>query len=150
MRRIVNVTKLKAESCNKQPYGKIECGTQELWHCEVRGPFGRVYSLNAKLVYLESEKCVSWATFELDSHSDIASTGTVNFLKPSSPRGEQTLIEVTMSYSPSGLLGDIITDITAYGDTVVEDCLRDFKRHVEAEYQMKKDRALEEIAKTTI
>jgi uncharacterized membrane protein len=149
MRRIVSVTKLQAESHSKQPFDGVQHDTHELWHCVVRGPFGQPYSLNATLIYCEPEKCISWATFEIDSKADIASTGTVNFLRPPSERGEQTLIEITMSYSPSGPLAELLTDITAYGDNVVADCLQDFKQFAETEYRLRRDLQIEEVQQTS-
>lgn len=147
MRRIVKVTRLKADIYSQGTAGlRSQANKQQnadIWYCEVRGPFGRVYSLNATLVYCEPEKCIGWATAEVGGCFDIASTGTVNFLRPASERAEQTLIDVTMSYSPSGLLGDLLTDVTAYGDNVVSDCLEDFKQHVETEYQLELGRQIQ-------
>src|SRR5262249_16178927 len=125
MRRIVSVTRLMADVHARDGSDMVQDTPDALWRCEVRGPFGRTYGLNIKLLYQEPDKCISWATSEEGGNSDIESTGTVNFLKPAGEQeGGPTLVNVTMSYSPNGLFGDLITDMTAYGDNVVDDCLQ--------------------------
>jgi uncharacterized membrane protein len=119
------------------------------WAFGVRGPFGRIYTITAFIDYLEPEKCLSWATLETEEQTDVVSSGTVNFLQPHGSQ-EQTLIEVTMSYSPNGLLADFITDVTAYGDNVLNECLKDFKRHAEHTYRLQRDLQIQNASRPSL
>ncbi|HEY9745216.1 MAG TPA: SRPBCC family protein [Oculatellaceae cyanobacterium] len=150
MRRVASVSGIMRESGERNPDVPEELANT-LWHVEVHGPFGKQYGLHLSVDYYEQDKCISWTTSGQDEDVDIFSSGTINFLKPAGEReGGPTLLELTMSYSPNGLFGDLITDLAAYGDNVVEDCLLDFKRHVEAEYQREKDLEIQEGARSAL
>jgi uncharacterized membrane protein len=102
----------------------------EVWAFEVRGPFNRHYHFSAGVVMDQPNKIVSWASAP---DQEIATGGSVNFLKLAGDH--QTLVEVKMTYSaPLPPFGELVADVSHYGDNVVNECLLDFKRFMEREY----------------
>lgn len=103
----------------------------QAWHWAVKGPMGHIFEWTAGIVMNIPNKAVSWATTH---NQEIPNTGTVNFLPMQKGKlGEdQTLMEVTMSFSaPGGIIGEFLSDIAHYGDTLLAEALNDFKCHVE-------------------
>jgi uncharacterized membrane protein len=108
---------------------QVQAKGGEVWHWEVRGPMNRLFSWNAGIVYREDNKAVGWTSTH---DNDVATAGTVNFLQQ--PK-DHTLIEVKMTYSaPLGPLGELIADMSNYGDNIVYECLEDFKNYLEREW----------------
>lgn len=100
----------------------------QVYHWEIKGPFNRLYSWNAGVVLNIENKIITWASTH---EQELPTGGSVNFLKQ--PK-DQTLVEVKMTYSaPSPPFGELIADITHYGDNLVYECLEDFKSYVERE-----------------
>lgn len=108
------------------------------WHWEVKGPLGQIFEWTAGIVQDEPNKMVSWATLP---EEELPNTGTVNFLKAPDSRTnhDRSLITVTMSFSvPAGALGELLSDIVGYGDTLLNEALTDFKNHVETNYTIER------------
>lgn len=100
-----------------------------IWLWTVRGPFNRIYEFTAGLIMNVPNKVITWASMP---DQDVPTTGSVNFLKQAG--NASTLIEVRMSFSaPNPPFGEIIADLFHYGDNVVNECLEDFKQHMEGD-----------------
>lgn len=119
---------------------EIAAHGNQVWHWEVKGPFGQLFDWTAGVVLKTPDQAISWAS---TADQDLPTTGTVNFLKVThthTERGslaphERTLVTVTMSFSPPvGILGEFIADMTHYGDNLLCEALQDFKTHVELLY----------------
>lgn len=112
---------------------EIEHHGNQVWHWEIKGPLGTVYEWTAGIVMNIPNKAISWATTH---NQKLPNTGTVNFLPlPKGKLGEeQTLLEVTLGFSaPGGIVGELLSDITQYGDNLLAEALNDFKCYVERE-----------------
>lgn len=117
------------EAISAQVAQQVEAHGGEVWHWEVKGPMGRIFSWNAGIVLNMPNKVVTWASAH---DQELPTTGSVNFLKQ--PGDTQTLIEVKMSFSaPLPPFGELLADITHYGDNLLNECLADFKRYMERE-----------------
>ncbi len=128
MSRVVRVERVSG-------LGRVAGGLEEgeVWHWEVRGPLGRHYHWDAVVVLRERDKTISWAPLVGETDAEVATSGSVNFLKLAS---EKTLLEVKLTYSAlQPPFGELLTDLLHYGDTLVDDSLREFRYHVERLYQ---------------
>lgn len=128
MSRVVRVERVSGQ-------GRVESGLEEgeVWRWEVRGPLGRHYDWDAVVVLRERDKTLSWAPVAGESETDVATSGSVNFLKLGPDR---TLLEVKLTYSaPVPPFGELLADVLHYGDNLVDDSLREFRYHVERLYQ---------------
>lgn len=110
---------------------EVQSHGNQVWHWEVRGPLGQVYSWTAGIVLNIPNKSVSWAsTYD----QELPTTGSVNFLGMTDKRTgkDETLVEVKMSFSaPGGIIGEFLSDIVHYGDNLLAESLTDFKSYVE-------------------
>jgi len=113
---------------------EVEMHGSQVWHWQIKGPLGQLYEWTAGLTMNQPHKALSWVSMP---EQDLPSTGTVNFMKTSdsTPNKEKTLISVTMSFSPpGGALGELFSDISHYGDNLLNEALEDFKIYMEREF----------------
>jgi uncharacterized membrane protein len=107
----------------------------QVWHWEVKGPLGQIFSWTAGIVMNIPNKSISWAsTYD----QEVANTGSVNFLGlvDKKTQKDQTLVEVKMSFSaPGGVVGELLSDVVHYGDNLLAESLLDFKSYMEREVQ---------------
>ncbi len=103
---------------------------REVWHWVVQGPFGQLFEWCAEVVLELPNKTISWASVsDKTSRGDlVATSGSVNFLQPSG--GEQTLIEVRMTYA-APQFQEMLADIIHYGNKAVHQALQGFKNAME-------------------
>jgi uncharacterized membrane protein len=124
-----NPQKTYEETMAREMVEEVKAHGGDVWHWEIRGPLGRIYSWNAGIVLNIPDKIISWAS---PQDPELPTSGSVNFLKQASDA--QTLIEIKMSYSaPSPPFGELVADVMRYGDNLLYEALEDFKSYVERE-----------------
>ena len=97
-----------------------------IWHWEIKGPFGKTLQWDAQIDFMEPNKVIAWKSVH---HAEIATTGSVNFQPEPN---ERTRIYFSMSYEPpGGGLGEFIAGVIEDPDKLVEDALIGFKKHME-------------------
>lgn len=127
MSRVIRVERRDREA-------RVESGLErgEVWRWVVRGPMNRSYEWDAAVVMMERNKAISWAPVAGEPEKEVATSGSVNFLKLDPGK---TLLEVKLTYSaPMPPFGELLADVLHYGDNLVDQSLQEFRTYVERQY----------------